>query len=157
MSLDYIQVRGSRTSVKAPGTEISSGNSVSASTGVELGRGFDVTNNGLVTLACYPTDSASAATSCEVVGTGDTISLNAGVIRVSAGAAVTGLLMQAGQRTGQMCYVMNCANTTLVFAAVATSKVYGGVNNTIGGYSTAQFVWDNVGAGQAGAGWMRLG
>lgn len=155
MSLDYLQVRGSRTSVKSPGAEISTTNSIRANTGIEIGRGMDVTDTGMVQLETFPTDSAPSAirnSSCMVVGNGDTLSYVAGVMRVSASAARTGLLMPAGTRSGQIAYVINCANASLTFATHATSKVVASNPTTavIGAWSAAALVWDNAGA----SGWM---
>lgn len=69
-----------------------------------------------------------------------------GVLRVTAAAAVTGLILAAGARAGQQVTVVHegVAANTLTFAASGTSNVADGTSDVITGPSARAFVWDSV-------------
>jgi hypothetical protein len=86
----------------------------------------------------------------ETVGTVMTITNNAtipsgsGIVRVTAGAAVTGIILQPGLFAGQSVTIIHegAAGNTITFAAVATSNVMDGVADIITGPSARIFVWN---------------
>ncbi len=66
--------------------------------------------------------------------------------RVAPAAAVTGVILQAGIASGQLCAVVNesVAASTVTFAASGTSNVAGGTTVSIAGLVSRVFVWDSV-------------
>lgn len=81
------------------------------------------------------------------LATGNTINVNQlGVVRVTAAAAVTGIILQAGVKPGQQVIVIHegAAANTITFAASGTSNVADGVSAVITGPSQKMFVWDSV-------------
>lgn len=89
--------------------------------------------------------SATAA----VVATGGTIT-TAGVTvaRVNPGAAVTGVILEAGSLDGQVCTVVNTSASadSVTFAAAATSNVASGTSAVIAGVTGQMFVWSEAAA-----------
>ncbi len=78
-------------------------------------------------------------------GGGGTITTSGvGVALLNPAAARTGVIMQAGGFTGQICVVANesAAAKSITFDVVGTSNVADGVSNTIWGGQSKVFVWD---------------
>src|SRR5579863_65182 len=75
-----------------------------------------------------------------------TIPATPGQVRVTAAAAVAGLILQAGTKAGQRVTVIHegAAANTLTFAASGTSNVADGTSDVITGPSARLFVWDAV-------------
>ena len=65
------------------------------------------------------------------------------VVRVSPAAAVTGVILAAGQFSGDVVIVVNeaAAANTVTFAAVGTSNVADGTSSVIAGLTARRFVW----------------
>ena len=65
--------------------------------------------------------------------------------RVTAAAAVTGVIMQPGTYPGQELCVIHegAAANTITFAAAGTSNVADGVGSVIAGLTAKCFVWDS--------------
>lgn len=84
------------------------------------------------------------------LSTGNTITIGTsggnGVLRVTAAAAVTGIILSAGTRAGQVVTVVHegAAGNTITFAASGTSNVADGASDVITGPSARSFVWDSV-------------
>ena len=66
--------------------------------------------------------------------------------RVNPGAAVTGIILQAGTQPGQEITVVNeaAAANSVTFAAVGTSNVADGVSSVIAGLNARRFIWDSA-------------
>ncbi len=79
---------------------------------------------------------------------GNTITppVNQGVVRVTAAAAVTGIIIAAGTTGGQKITVIHegAAANTITFAASGTSNVADGASDVITGPSARTYVWDSV-------------
>lgn len=75
---------------------------------------------------------------------GVTIDSRDSLVLTTNGGAVTGILMRAGERPGQVCVVVNQAAATVTFAAVSTSLVRDGVTSVIKANGAALFVWDGT-------------
>lgn len=76
----------------------------------------------------------------------NTIPSTPGQVRVTAAAAVAGLILQAGVKAGQRVTIIHegAAANTLTFAASGTSNVADGTSDVITGPSARTFVWDAV-------------
>lgn len=95
--------------------------------------------------------NASMGTAAAVaIATGNTVAIPAGtsVVRLAPAAAVTGIILPAGTRNGQILWIINtsAAANTITFAAVGTSLVAGGAGVSLAGLAAHAFVWDAVGA-----------
>ena len=81
----------------------------------------------------------------QALSTGNTITLpaNTGIVRVSAAAAVTGIILPAGTIDGQTITVIHisAAANTITFAASGTSHVADGASDVITGPSCRVFKW----------------
>lgn len=92
------------------------------------------------------------------LATGNTINVGTsggyGSVRVTAAAAVTGIILQAGTKPGQEFTIIHegAAANTITFAAAGTSNVADGASDVITGPSARTFIWDSVTAL-----WYRLG
>ena len=112
--------------------------------GIDSGRSGILTPGGQFCL----TDNGSVAT----IGTGGTITTNSNCLsRVTTSAAVTGVILQAGNWQGQMCTVVNESGNSITFAANATSHVADGTSDVLGAFVARGFVWDS-----GAALWYRL-
>ena len=84
----------------------------------------------------------------QTLATGNTITTpaNTGVVRVTAAAAVTGIIIGAGTNPGQRLTVIHegAAANTVTFAASGTSNVADGASDAITGPSARTFVWDSI-------------
>lgn len=84
----------------------------------------------------------------QTLSTGNTVTvpLNTGVVRVTAGAAVTGIILPPGTSPGQNLTVIHegAAGNTITFAAAGTSNVSDGVSDVITGPTNRAFVWDSI-------------
>lgn len=102
---------------------------------------FDVLIAGLLALA-------QAAGTVQTLATGNTVAIssNQSVARVTAAAAVTGIILPVGVKPGQPLVVIHegAAANTLTMAAAGTSNVADGVSNVITGPSCRMFIWDSV-------------
>lgn len=89
-----------------------------------------------------------ASGTVQTLSTGNTITVAAGqsCVRVTAGAAVTGIILAAGTLAGQLLTVIHegAAANTITFAASGTSNVADGASDVITGPSARTFVWDAV-------------
>ena len=76
--------------------------------------------------------------------------------RIAPAGAVTGAILQAGTKGGQIIVVTNesAAASTVTFAAVATSNVAGGVTDSIAGLHAHMFIWDSL---STPAAWFMVG
>jgi hypothetical protein len=73
---------------------------------------------------------------------GQTLSTLFKKLRVTSGAAFTGLIMQAGTYDGQECTVVNENSSAQTMAAAGTSNVANGTSCVIAGSTSMRFVWD---------------
>ena len=80
------------------------------------------------------------------LATGNTIPSNIGIARVTAAAAVTGIIVTPGVRAGQMVaiYHEGAAANTITMAVAGTSNVADGVSCVITGPSVKFLIWDSV-------------
>ena len=78
--------------------------------------------------------------------TGNTIVTNNPVVRVTAAAAVTGIIVTPGTVPGQILTIIHegAAANTITMAAAGTSNVANGVSCIITGPAQKILVWDNV-------------
>jgi hypothetical protein len=92
---------------------------------------------------------AQATGTVQTLATGNTVNIPANVsaIRVTAAAAVTGIIIPAatGAPGAMLCVIHEgAAANTITFAASGTSNVADGASDVITGPSAALFIWDNV-------------
>lgn len=84
----------------------------------------------------------------QTLSTGNTIAVpsNTGVVRVTAAAAVTGIIIGAGSKPGQRLTVIHegAAANTVTMAASGTSNVADGTSDVLTGPSARTFVWDSI-------------
>lgn len=75
-----------------------------------------------------------------------TVPSNVGIVRVTAAAAVTGIILPAGVTPGQNLTVIHegAAANTITFAAAGTSNVSDGVSDVITGPTNRAFIWNSV-------------
>lgn len=62
----------------------------------------------------------------------------------SAAGAITGLIIQAGTRPGQVLNILNATGSVGTFAAPATSLVRGGTPEIIHSLAAGQFIWQTL-------------
>ena len=98
---------------------------------------IDITDNTLV-LGRNAGVAAAIATSGTITTAGMSIR------RVHATASVTGVILQAGTKAGQVITVINHGAGTITFAASGTSIVAYGTSAIIQSLAGAQFVWDDL-------------
>lgn len=102
-------------------------------------------NNGnLTSTSLNPSQTTGVV---QTLTNGSTINTaNIGVVRVTAGAAVTGIILQAGTRPGQHVDIVHegAAANTITFAASGTSNVADGTSDVITGPAAHTFVWDSI-------------
>ncbi len=68
---------------------------------------------------------------------------NSGNVAVDQAAAVTGIIMQAGSFSGQLCWIVNTsAANTVTFAASGTSNVATGISAAVGALKASLFIWN---------------
>lgn len=85
------------------------------------------------------------ASALETITTDGTITIGgAAVYRVSHGGAITGVILTAGTRDGQTIVIHNVADSSITFAAVATSRVSTGTSAVIAADATMLLVWDDA-------------
>lgn len=105
-----------------------------------------VNQNGVTQLGILV--EAEATGTVQTLSTGNTITTVAtqGVARVTAAAAVTGIILAAGSFSGQSLVVIHegAAANTITFAASGTSNVADGNSDVITGPSARRFIWDSV-------------
>lgn len=115
---------------------------VSDAYGGDLARGLYTQGMECPTLPASFGQSATAP----VITNGTTIATSgvSSVARVAPGGAVTGIILQAGTRDGQVCWVVNESTgaSTVTMAAAGTSHVADGVTTVIAGLRSACFVYD---------------
>ena len=63
--------------------------------------------------------------------------------RVNPAANVTGIILEAGTKAGQVVVVINESAFTVTFAASGTSKVADGASSVIAANRCAMFVWNS--------------
>lgn len=75
-----------------------------------------------------------------------TINTNYGSVRVTAAAAVAGIIMAPGTKPGQLCCIIHegAALSTLTMAAAGTSNVAGGTTAVWAGLNGHLCIWDAV-------------
>lgn len=113
--------------------------------GVYLDNGA-ITSDGLGNISAGTLATIQQTGVVTTLTNGATIPTTLGVNRVTAGAAVTGLILAPGTRPGQQTTVIHegASANTLTFAAAATSNVADGTSDAITGPSARTFVWDSV-------------
>lgn len=122
-------------------------NQINASGSMSFGGGsFTLDSAGNLSIGTI-SESQTAGT-VQTLVTGNTITTPAsiGVVRVTAAAAVTGIILPAGSNAGQNITVIHegASGNTITFAAAGTSNVADGASDTITGPSARTFVWDSV-------------
>jgi hypothetical protein len=84
----------------------------------------------------------------QTIATSGTITVPAyqSVVRVTAAAAITGVILSPGNTGGQRVTIIHegAAANTITFAAAGTSNVADGTSDVITGPSARTFVWDSV-------------
>lgn len=75
---------------------------------------------------------------------GNTINTNYNSVRISAAGAITGVIMAAGVKAGQVCAVIceQAAANTVTMAASGTSNVAAGATCVLSGLANHLFIWD---------------
>jgi hypothetical protein len=88
--------------------------------------------------------TVQSSTSPAVASNGTITTAGVGVARVAPGAAVTGIILQAGTLPGQEVWVINeaAAANSVTFAASGTSFVADGAGSAIAGLTARKFVYD---------------
>lgn len=110
----------------------------------------NLTTDGKGNLSPQTINTAQQTGTVTTLSTGNTITIGTsggnGVLRVTAGAAVTGIILSPGTRAGQIVTVVHegAAANTITFAASGTSNVADGASDVITGPSARSFVWDSV-------------
>lgn len=138
MSLDFLQVAGTQTSLRAPTTSASAfGASVALANGA-----FVVDTNGNMTSKVSPADG-TAATGILSAGT---IAVSAGVIRLTTAGAVTGVIVAAGTVSGQKLVLINTSANSITMAAAGTSNVADGTSAVIAALTRMTLYWDVLSA-----------
>lgn len=140
MSIDFLQVSGNRSSLRAPDSTVQSG-LTSLTAGVALANGgLDVTQSGLQTYGVYP---PGGQFSFDLSGNGVTIPVEASVILISASAGRTGTIMGAPpvRKTGVTVKLVNRSSFNHTFAVGGTSAVQDGSSVFLRSYSATEFVW----------------
>jgi hypothetical protein len=84
----------------------------------------------------------------QTLTTGSTITIPAyqSVVRVTAAAAITGVILSPGSTGGQRVTIIHegAAANTITMAAAGTSNVADGTSDVITGPSARTYVWDSV-------------
>jgi hypothetical protein len=130
-----------RDCTAAPGTLVNSGTNHMALKSTLNGVLYDFYMFPSGSLACGQSGTSP------VIVNGSTITTDGvGTARVSPGGAVTGIILQAGTRSGQELTVINESTgaNTITFAAAATSNVADGVTTTISGLRCGKFTWSSA-------------
>jgi hypothetical protein len=98
----------------------------------------------------YP---GNPVTSQAITANGQTINNNGGysIVRVTGSGGYTGLIMQAGSKSGQQLTVVNESSGSLTFAG-SGSNVIDGSSDVIAQYTARAYVWDG-----SVSHWYRLG
>jgi hypothetical protein len=80
----------------------------------------------------------------QTIATSGTVNTNYGSVRVTAGAAITGVIMAPGVKPGQVCCIITeqAALNTFTMAAAGTSNVAAGVTCVLSGLNAHLFIWD---------------
>ena len=103
---------------------------------------------GLGNLSVGSIAEAQAGGTVQTLSTGNTITTKSGQgqVRVTAAAAVTGIILGVGVTPGQQLTVYHegAAANTITFAASGTSNVADGASDVITGPSARIFKWDAV-------------
>lgn len=92
-------------------------------------------------------DTDFQSPTAQVIATAGTIiSQSLKTIRLAPVAAVTGVIMQSGQKDGQQAFLLNesTAANSITFAASGTSRVAGGVGVVLAGVTKMILVWDSA-------------
>jgi len=144
MSIDRMQSVPGRFSITPEPTSGAFPGAMNIGGNVEFLEGLAANTGGALTLVPKERSAATA------VATSGTITHNnCGIVIVSAAAAVTGVILQAGSKHGQMLTVVHtgAAANTITFAAAGTSNVaQGGTSPVITGPEAAVFVWNAIDA-----------
>lgn len=140
MSLDYLQVGKNRTVVSAPGSELPGNDAVTSATqGVCLGLGLDVTNAGRIAIRGAQPYASSGAQSL-IAGA---LSINpfSSYLRVgsAAGSAISNAELLPGEIDGQIAKILNQGSYNISFGA--SSNVANASGSTITANAHAEFVW----------------
>lgn len=94
-------------------------------------------------LHCNVVEGLGHTSSAATIATSGTIATYGfNVVRVTAAAAITGVILGAGFVPGQEVTVINESAFSMTFAASATSHVADGTSDVIGATSARRFVWD---------------
>ncbi len=82
----------------------------------------------------------------QTIANGNTIQTNIGIVRVTAGGAVTGVILTPGARGGQIVTIIHegAAANTITMAAAGTSNVAAGATNSMSGLAAHTYVWDSI-------------
>jgi hypothetical protein len=86
--------------------------------------------------------NAGAAVAIATGGTIDTTGMS--IRRLTNGLAVTGVILEAGTKAGQVVVIVNAGSGTITFATSGTSNVAYGTSAVIQAGAAAMFVWDDV-------------
>lgn len=80
----------------------------------------------------------------QTLSTGNTINTNYNSVRISAAGAITGVIMAAGVKAGQLCCIIceQAAANTVTMAASGTSNVAAGATSVLSGLAAHLFIWD---------------
>lgn len=105
-----------------------------------------LTATGAVKAGIVQQNQASGTVQTLTTGNTITVAANTSSVRVTAGAAVTGIILGAGTLGGQLLSVIHegAAANTITFAASGTSNVADGTSDVITGPSARLYVWDSV-------------
>lgn len=137
MSIEFLQVGATETSLRAPTTSATAFGAT-----VALGNGaLVVDTNGAIAHKAFPADGTAAT----VLSNGNTINSSASVVRVSA-SAITGLIIAPGTRTGQRLTIINVGAGSATFAATGTSNVADGASAVIATLTRMTLYWDALSA-----------
>lgn len=145
MSLDRLRVTGTRTVVEGPSTYENSA-LTSATRGVALGGGFDVTESGFQTIRPYPNVGTSAISVGASAFAFTAAMLASSVVRATAdGQAAVNATMPAPSASGQVVTIINTGRHNISFnptAATSNIRTGTGISEIVFSYSANTFVSD---------------
>jgi ABC-type branched-subunit amino acid transport system permease subunit len=140
MSIEFLQVSGNTTSLRAPDNTVQSALTSNAAFVTLANGAFTVNQAGLAQRKVYPEVDN---TNVDISGNDFTISPVASVMLVSAASARTGLILAppAVRKTGVELHIINRSSVNHTFAVAGTSRVADGGNQRLLSNSHQSFMW----------------
>lgn len=85
-----------------------------------------------------------AAAAQEVVTDGTIDTTGVSYINLDGSGAITGVILEAGTKSGQIVTIINKRDGSVTFAASGTSNVAYGTSSVIATLAAATFIWDDA-------------